>query len=396
MDIDSVPLGIDFVEHVTEQIGKCNAVIVMIGKQWQRIKDKKRRRRLDNEDDLVRAEIRAALQQKIPVIPVTVQNATMPQLDDLPDDIRLLARRNGIDLSATRWTTDVERLIKELDRVMKPSTALRDRLPGVEGYTLPKGPQNVTLSRARSRSRSFFTRSKSRLATASGSHTFAVPRVPLGSGPSGRYQLAERARSASARESTALEGHSLVEPPRNRNFRRKRAPKVGSSIAALVPAGRRPALLTTIVRKRTPAASKEVVDRGRLLWRRHHHQVRPHLEPRTPNRALVVAALALQREHRRRLRVLGCVLDVIDADRFIWSRPGDEGPIGLLHHQRGPTVVVASLPDDEVKTFGLSHGRHRQERSANASSAGVAISMWEASAWQTHVARQGSFASTPA
>jgi len=119
MDIDSVPLGIDFVEHVTEQIGKCSAVIVMIGKQWQTIKDKKRRRRLDIEDDLVRAEIRAALQQRIPVIPVTVQNAAMPQAEDLPDDIRLLARRNGIELSATRWKTDVERLIKELDRVMK-------------------------------------------------------------------------------------------------------------------------------------------------------------------------------------------------------------------------------------------------------------------------------------
>ena len=70
----------------------------------------------------MRAEIRAALQQKIPVIPVTVQNAAMPHAEDLPDDIRLLARRNGIDLSATRWTTDVERLIKELDRVMKPSS----------------------------------------------------------------------------------------------------------------------------------------------------------------------------------------------------------------------------------------------------------------------------------
>jgi len=82
MDIDSVPLGIDFVEHVAEQIGRCKAVIVMIGKQWRTIKDKKRRRRLDNDDDLVRAEIRAALQQKIPVIPVTVQNAAMPQAED--------------------------------------------------------------------------------------------------------------------------------------------------------------------------------------------------------------------------------------------------------------------------------------------------------------------------
>jgi hypothetical protein len=66
----------------------------------------------------VRAEIRAALQQ-IPVIPVTVQNAAMPQAEDLPDDIRLLARRNGIQLDAARWRTDVERLIKELDQLMK-------------------------------------------------------------------------------------------------------------------------------------------------------------------------------------------------------------------------------------------------------------------------------------
>jgi hypothetical protein len=53
-----VPLGIDFVDHVTEQIAKCSAVIVMIGKQWLTIKDKKRRRRIDNEDDHVRAEVR--------------------------------------------------------------------------------------------------------------------------------------------------------------------------------------------------------------------------------------------------------------------------------------------------------------------------------------------------
>ena len=68
MDIDSVPLGIDFVEHVSEQISRCAVVIVMIGKQWLKDdKDKRRRRRLDNEDDLVRAEIRAALQQKFPL-----------------------------------------------------------------------------------------------------------------------------------------------------------------------------------------------------------------------------------------------------------------------------------------------------------------------------------------
>lgn len=99
------------------------AVVVMIGRQRLKIKDKSRRRRLDNEDDLVRAEIAAALQQTIPVIPVLVEDAKMPNAADLLDNIRLLARRTGMELSATRWKSDVERLIKELDRVMKPSSA---------------------------------------------------------------------------------------------------------------------------------------------------------------------------------------------------------------------------------------------------------------------------------
>jgi hypothetical protein len=115
MDIDSVPLGIDFVQHVTEQIAGCRAVIVMIGKRWLTIKDKRRRRRLDNPDDLVRAEVAAALKQKVPVIPVLVQETKMPVAEELPDDIRLLARRNGIALRHDQWRQGVERLLKELN-----------------------------------------------------------------------------------------------------------------------------------------------------------------------------------------------------------------------------------------------------------------------------------------
>ena len=120
MDIDSVPLGIDFVDHVAEQISRCSAVIVMIGKQWLKLKDKRRRRRLDNDDDFVRVEIAAALSQGIPVIPVLVQDVSMPEQELLPENIRPLSRRHGIALSATRWRTDVERLLRELDRLMKP------------------------------------------------------------------------------------------------------------------------------------------------------------------------------------------------------------------------------------------------------------------------------------
>ena len=122
MDIDSVPLGVDFVEFVTEQIASCRAVVVMIGQRWVTIRDKQRRRRLDNPDDLVRAEVAAALKRKIPVIPVLVQNAPMPSADVLPEDLRLLARRNGLELSATRWKGDVQRLLTELDKYLPRRT----------------------------------------------------------------------------------------------------------------------------------------------------------------------------------------------------------------------------------------------------------------------------------
>jgi hypothetical protein len=130
MDIDTVPHGVDFVEHVMAQIARCSAVIVLIGKRWLKMKDKKRRSRLDRPDDLVRAEIRAALQQNIPVIPVLVQGASMPDSEDLPDDIKPLARRNGIELRHTRWNADVERLLSALRDV----TSARPGVPTISPH----------------------------------------------------------------------------------------------------------------------------------------------------------------------------------------------------------------------------------------------------------------------
>jgi hypothetical protein len=119
LDIASVPLGVDFVEHVTEQICRCSAVVVMIGRQWLTLQDKRGNRRLDDLEDLVRVEIATALSQKILVIPVLVQNASMPDREDLPDDLRLLTRRNGIALRHDQWREGVARLLKELDPVMR-------------------------------------------------------------------------------------------------------------------------------------------------------------------------------------------------------------------------------------------------------------------------------------
>jgi hypothetical protein len=71
-------------------------------------------RRLDNPNDFVRIEIAAALQRDIPVIPILLDGARMPRTSQLPDDLKELASRNGLDVRHASFHDDVEKLIRGL------------------------------------------------------------------------------------------------------------------------------------------------------------------------------------------------------------------------------------------------------------------------------------------
>ena len=116
-DIDSIGLGVDFVDVLWKSVGKCDALVVVIGKNWVSSAGKDNRRRLDESNDFVRIEIEAALERDIPVIPVLVDGADMPRTEDLPDGLKKLTRRNGIEISHTRFDFDVERLTHALSLI---------------------------------------------------------------------------------------------------------------------------------------------------------------------------------------------------------------------------------------------------------------------------------------
>jgi formylglycine-generating enzyme required for sulfatase activity len=113
-DVDNIPVGLDFVDILSERVGKCEALIAVIGKSWASTLDAHNRRRLDDPNDFVRIEIEAALARKVRVIPVLVDGAAMPGPDDLPESLKKLTRRQGIEISHTRFDSDVERLTKAL------------------------------------------------------------------------------------------------------------------------------------------------------------------------------------------------------------------------------------------------------------------------------------------
>src|SRR4051794_332108 len=61
MDVDAIDPGIDFVEAIEQSVGSCDVLIAVIGKRWLTSSDEEGRRRLDNPEDFVRAEIGTAL-----------------------------------------------------------------------------------------------------------------------------------------------------------------------------------------------------------------------------------------------------------------------------------------------------------------------------------------------
>ena len=118
MDVD-MDLGIDFVEEIEKNVGACDVLIVVIGRHWLSSADEEGRRRLDNPEDFVRLEIGTALKRGIRVIPVLVEGALMPQSGQLPDDLKLLARRNALNISHDRFRADAERLNGAVERALE-------------------------------------------------------------------------------------------------------------------------------------------------------------------------------------------------------------------------------------------------------------------------------------
>jgi hypothetical protein len=119
MDVDDIPLGVDFTKYIDEKVGECEVLLAVIGRDWLSVTDANANRRLDQPGDFVRIELESALKRNIPVVPLLVRRATMPKATDLPESLRELARRNGMPVRADPdFRADCDRLIKGLEQDM--------------------------------------------------------------------------------------------------------------------------------------------------------------------------------------------------------------------------------------------------------------------------------------
>ena len=124
MDVDKIPFGTDFREHIRKVLLEGDILLAVIGPNWLG-KSADGSSRIKEDADPVRVEIETALRQRTRIIPVLVDGASMPGTGDLPEGLQDLAYLNAAPLDVGRdFRAHMDRLVRSIDGMLG-----RDRAP---------------------------------------------------------------------------------------------------------------------------------------------------------------------------------------------------------------------------------------------------------------------------
>jgi len=139
MDIEAIPPGVNFDEYIAQAVGSCDVLIALIGPHWLTASDNTGKRRLDDLGDFTRIEIATALKRNIRVVPALLGGAKVPSPDDLPEDLKPLARRHGYELADHRWVEDCTKLIAALKPIVQTKSGVLHKVMGCLALALVLG-----------------------------------------------------------------------------------------------------------------------------------------------------------------------------------------------------------------------------------------------------------------
>jgi TIR domain len=126
LDMEDIAAGSDFPTIIDQAVSNCELLLLVMGPNWSDLRDESGHRRIEEANDFVRLEIAGALQRKIPIIPVLVENTKMPRQQELPEEIKQLSTLQGMPLTHERWDDDMARLIAVIENVtVEPLIARR-------------------------------------------------------------------------------------------------------------------------------------------------------------------------------------------------------------------------------------------------------------------------------
>jgi formylglycine-generating enzyme required for sulfatase activity len=114
LDVRGIDGGENWLQTLERQVAACDAMVVLIGKEWTNLKDEHGNRRLDDPHDKVRFEISQALLRNLPIVPVSIDGAAIPKAAQLPDNLMQLALIQAMPLRGESFTQDAAAIIERL------------------------------------------------------------------------------------------------------------------------------------------------------------------------------------------------------------------------------------------------------------------------------------------
>jgi len=119
MDIDAIPMGVDFRHYIDGALENAAAVVVVIGTKWLGSR-RSGRRRIEEETDPVRVELETAFRLGRPIFPILVEGARMPEPSDLPATLKKLSFINAAIVDSGRdYRVHMERVVRALDEALR-------------------------------------------------------------------------------------------------------------------------------------------------------------------------------------------------------------------------------------------------------------------------------------
>jgi formylglycine-generating enzyme len=113
MDVDTIPPGMRFDQYIGDAVDKADVLLAVVGPQWVELMQA----RTEGGADYVRVEIEAALERAMPVVPLLIGGAGIPQVRELPETLSSLVLHNAYLVDSGRdFNAHVSRLIADLDR----------------------------------------------------------------------------------------------------------------------------------------------------------------------------------------------------------------------------------------------------------------------------------------
>jgi pterin-4a-carbinolamine dehydratase len=114
IDTQNIRTADAWAEQIEDRLKSAPLMILVVGKNWLSVSDDYGRRRIDLPDDWVRREIETSLASGKKIVPLLIEDATLPAKEALPESIAPLLGIKARSLNLEAMQKDIADLVKDV------------------------------------------------------------------------------------------------------------------------------------------------------------------------------------------------------------------------------------------------------------------------------------------